>query len=143
MIGKGANEIRPAMLSEVEKILEKRQGTAGEFGFEQQTSLEYARRFCHLKYNDAKEMLDELEKLEVKLETAVKIVDMLPKNKSQLMLILVKDKVELAEKKMEKVEALIAEYSKKAKKFEPKAEALPDAPAAVMAEDAKEKKKSG
>jgi len=151
MIGKGANEIRPAMLSEVEKILEKRQGTAGEFGFEQQTSLEYARRFSHLKYNDAKEMEDELEKLEVKAETAVKIVDLLPKNKSQLMLILVKDKVELPEKKMEKVEALIAEYSKKAKKFEPKVESLPDAPAAVPAEaapaatpaeDGKEKKKS-
>ena len=146
MIGKGANEIRPAMLAEVEKILEKRQGTAGEFGFEQQTSLEYAKRFSHLKYNDAKEMLDELEKLEVKTETAVKIVDILPKNKSQLMLILVKDKVELAEKKMEKVEALIAEYSKKARKFEPKVEALPDAPAAVPtdapAEDGKEKKKS-
>ena len=151
MIGKGANEIRPAMLSEVEKILEKRQGTAGEFGFEQQTTLEYAKRFSHLKYNDAKEMLDELEKLEVKTETAVKIVDLLPKNKSQLMLILVKDKVELAEKKMEKVEALIAEYAKKAKKFEPKIEALPDAPSAapaaekpsdVPAEDAKEKKKS-
>jgi len=134
MIGKGANEIRPALLAEVEKILEKRQGTAGEFGFEQQTSLEYAKRFSHLKYSDAKEMLDELEKLEVKSETAVKIVDLLPKNKSQLMLILVKDKVELPEKKMEKVEALIAEYSKKAKKFEPKVEALPDAPAAVLAD---------
>jgi hypothetical protein len=90
-------------------------------------------------------MLDELEKLEVKTETAVKIVDLLPKNKSQLMLILVKDKVELAEKKMEKVEALISEYSKKAKKFEPKVEALPDAPvaaAAAPAEDAAEKQKS-
>ena len=130
MIGKGANEIRPALLAEVEKILDKRQGTAGEFGFEQQTSLSYAKRFSHLKYSDAKAMLDELEKLEVKAETAVKIVDLLPKNKSQLMLILVKDKVELAEKKMEKVEALIAEYSKKAKKFEPKVEAPPEAPAA-------------
>jgi len=144
MIGKGANEIRPALLSEVEKILEKRQGTAGEFGFEQQTSLEYAKRFSHLKYNDAKEMLEGLEKLEIKAETAVKIVDILPKNKSQLMLILVKDKVELAEKKMEKVEALIAEYSMKAKKFEPKVEALPEAPAAapgVQAEEGKEKAK--
>ena len=130
MIGKGANEIRPALLSEVEKILEKRQGTAGEFGFEQQTSLEYAKRFSHLKYNDAKEMQDELEKLEIKAETAVKIVDLLPKNKSQLMLVLQKDKVELSEKAMAKVEELIAAYSKKAKKFEPKAEPVPDVPAA-------------
>jgi DNA-directed RNA polymerase subunit F len=147
MIGKGANEIRPALLAEVEKILDKRQGTSGEFGFEQQTALEYAKRFSHLKYNDAKEMLDELEKLEVKTETAVKIVDLLPKNKSQLMLILVKDKVELPEKKMEKVESLIEEYSKKARKFEPKVEAAPEAPAAAAieaekpAEEGKEKKK--
>ena len=150
MIGKGANEIRPALLSEVEKILDKRQGTTGEFGFEQQTSLEYAKRFSHLKYNDAKEMLGEIEKLEIKTETAVKIVDLLPKNKSQLMLILVKDKVELSEKKMEKVESLIAEYSKKARKFEPKIEVLPDAAVAAVveekapdasAEDGKDKKK--
>ncbi|MFA6214362.1 MAG: hypothetical protein WC717_03730 [Candidatus Micrarchaeia archaeon] len=138
MIGKGANEIRPALLAEVEKILDKRQGTAGEFGFEQQTTLDYAKRFSHLKYGEAKEMLDELEKLEVKTETAVKIVDLLPKNKSQLMLILVKDKVELPEKKMEKVEALIAEYSKKARKFEPKVEAALEAPAAAPAEAAPE-----
>jgi len=130
MIGKGANTIRPATLAEVEKILDKRQGVGGgEFGFEQQTSLEYAKRFSHLKHSEAKEMLDELEKLEVKTEAAVKIVDLLPKNKSQLMLVLQKDKVELSEKNMAKLEELIATYSKKAKKFEPKAELVAEAPA--------------
>jgi DNA-directed RNA polymerase subunit F len=128
MIGKGANTIRPATLAEVEKILDKRQGVGGgEFGFEQQTSLNYAKRFSHLKYNDAKEMQDELEGIGIKPETAVKIVDLLPANKSQLMLVLSKDKVELAEKKMSQLEAIIAAYSKKAKKFEPKAEPVPDA----------------
>jgi DNA-directed RNA polymerase subunit F len=135
MIGKGANTIRPATLAEVEKILDKRQSVGGgEFGFEQQTSLEYAKRFSHLKYSEASEMLGELEKLEVKTETAVKIVDLLPKNKSQLMLILSKDKVELSEKKLAHAEEIIATYSKKAKKFEPKVEALPAA--AVPAEGA-------
>ena len=135
MIGKGANTIRPATLAEVEKILDKRQSVGGgEFGFEQQTSLEYARRFAHLKYSDAAEMLEALEKHEVKTETAVKIVDLLPKNKSQLMLILSKDKVELSEKKLAQVEEIIATYSKKAKKFEPKVEAVPEA--AVAAEGA-------
>jgi len=131
MIGKGANTIRPATLAEVEKILDKRQGVGGgEFGFEQQTSLEYAKRFSHLKHSEAKEMLAELEKLEVKAEAAVKIVDLLPKSKSQLMLVLQKDKVELSEKGLAKVEELIAAYSKKAKKFEPKAEPAPEAPSA-------------
>lgn len=137
MIGKGANTIRPATLAEVEKILDKRQGVGGgEFGFEQQTSLEYAKRFAHLKFSDAKEMLEELVKQDVKEETAVKIVDLLPKNNSQLMLILSKDKVELPEKKLARVEEIIAEYGKKAKKFEPKAEAVPDAAIAAAAADA-------
>jgi DNA-directed RNA polymerase subunit F len=148
MIGKGANTIRPATLAEVEKILEKRQGVGGgEFGFEQQTSLDYAKRFSHLKYNDAKEMLEEVEKLDIKPEAAVKIVDLLPVNKSQLMLVLSKDKVELSEKKMSQLEGIIAAYSKKAKKFEPKAEIVPDAPpaepsdeGAKNAEKGKEKK---
>jgi DNA-directed RNA polymerase subunit F len=148
MIGKGANTIRPATLAEVEKILDKRQGVGGgEFGFEQQTSLEYAKRFSHLKYNDAMEMVEELGKLEIKPETAVKIVDLLPSNKSQLMLVLSKDKLELSEKKMSQLEGIIASYSKKAKKFEPRAEPVPDAapaePAAAddgKAEKGKEKK---
>jgi DNA-directed RNA polymerase subunit F len=153
MIGKGANTIRPATLAEVEKILDKRQSVGGgEFGFEQQTSLEYAKRFSHLKYNDATEMLGELEKLEVKTETAVKIVDLLPKNKSQLMLILSKDKVELSEKKLAQAEEIIALYSKKAKKFEPKVEALvaavppegvPSAPVAEGDGEHGKEKKSG
>lgn len=143
MIGKGANEIRPATLAEVLKVLEKRQGTAGEFGFEQQTTLEYARRFSHLKLSDAEEMYKELVELEVKPEIAVKVVDLLP-IKSQLMLILAKDKVELPEKKMEKVLELVAKFQKKAKKFEPKAvEAQPahlsaPAPEAEKPAEAKE-----
>jgi len=132
MIGKGANEIRPATLAEVLKVLEKRQGTAGEFGFEQQTTLEYARRFSHLKLSDAEEMYKELVELEVKPETAVKVVDLLP-IKSQLMLILAKNKEELPEKKMEKVLELVAKFQKKAKKFEPK---VIDAPAAVPSPEA-------
>jgi len=135
MIGKGANEIRPATLAEVLKVLEKRQGTAGEFGFEQQTTLEYAKRFAHLKLSDAEEMYKELIELEVKPEIAVKVVDLLP-IKNQLMLILAKDKVELPEKKMEKVLELVAKFQKKAKKFEPKVIEAPTAPVAVPAPEA-------
>jgi DNA-directed RNA polymerase subunit F len=120
MIGKGANEIRPVTLSEVTKILEKRQGTAGEFGFEQQTSLDYAKKFGRLKLPDAQEMQAEIEALGLKNETAVKIVDILPQNKSQLLLILSKDKAELSEKKFAEAEGIIAKFAKKAKKIESK-----------------------
>lgn len=146
MIGKGAREIRPATLAEVEKILDHRQGTGGEFGFEQQTTLDYAKRFSHLKLSDANSMLEELAKLDLKPETAVKIVDLLPKNKSQLMLVLSKDRAELADKKIAEIEEIIAKYSKKAKKIEVKkeepvaAEAAPEAaPAAHLLQEEKEK----
>lgn len=129
MIGKGVIDVRPLMLCEVAKMLEKRQGTAGEFGLEQQLSLDYARRFSHLKYSDAKKMLEELSALEIKTETAVKIVDILPKNKSQLLLILAKDKIDLPAKKLEQVQEIVLEYSKKAKKFEPKAKSAKESPA--------------
>ena len=120
MIGKGASEIRPATLAEVEKILNDRQGRGGgEFGFEQQTTLDYAKRFSHLKLSDATAMAKELVELGMKPESAVKAVDILP-NKSQLMLILAKDKSELPEKKMAEVLEIVAKFSKKAKKFEPK-----------------------
>ena len=118
MIGKGAHEIRPATLAEVAKILEKRQGTIGEFGFEQQTTLDYAKRFAKLKLSDAQELAAELEKLGMKGETAVKIADILPASKSQLALVLAKDKPDLSEKKIAEVEELVAKYSKKAKKIE-------------------------
>lgn len=119
MIGKGTNESRPATLEEVKRILEKRQGTAGEFGFEQQTTLSYAQRFAHLSHTDTEAMLKDVSELGLQPSTAVKIVDILPRNKAQIMLIFSKDKAELSEKKMAELEEIIAKFSKKAKKLEP------------------------
>ena len=130
MIGKGANEVRPATLAEVVKILEKRQGTVGEFGFEQQTTLDYSKRFARLKLSDAQELFSELEKLGLKAETAAKITDILPISRAQLLLILAKDKSDLPEKKMAEVEELVGKAAKKAKKVEPKGAEQPAAPEA-------------
>lgn len=145
MIGKGANEIRPVTLAEVEKILDKRQGTGGEFGFEQQTTHNYAKTFAHLKLTDAQEMQKELEELEIPASAAVKVVDILPKVKAQLLLILAKDRVELSDKKLSEAEAIIAKYSKKAKKLviekPPEPAAAPEAAAAEKPAEAKEEKK--
>ncbi|MCX8198317.1 MAG: RNA polymerase Rpb4 family protein [Candidatus Micrarchaeota archaeon] len=119
MIGKGASQIRPVTLAEVERILEKRQGTLGEFGFEQQTTLDYAKRFAKLKLSDAQELCEQLASLGIKPETAVKIADILPQNKALLGLILAKDRSDISEKKVAEIEELVAKYAKKAKKIEP------------------------
>ena len=147
MIGKGAQEIRPVTLSEVEKILDKRQGTGGEFGFEQQTTLTYAKTFAHLKLSDAQDLQADLEKHGLKPETAVKVVDIMPRTKSQLLLILAKDKTDLSEKNFAAVEELVAKYQKKAKKLviEKAPEAVPVAAAEAPVEPAapaKEEKES-
>ena len=134
MIGKGAQEIRPVTLSEVEKILDKRQGTGGEFGFEQQTTLTYAKTFAHLKLSDAQDLQADLEKHGLKPETAVKVVDIMPRTKSQLLLILAKDKTDLSEKNFAAVEELVAKYQKKAKKLV--IEKAPEAAPAVAAAEA-------
>ena len=145
MIGKGANEVRPATLAEVVKVLEKRQGTIGEFGFEQQTTLDYAKRFAKLKLSDAQELCEELAKLGLKPETAAKVTDILPANKAQLALIIVKDRAEVSDKKIGEIEELVAKFSKKAKKIEPLPVQAPppEAPAAeaTAAEAPKEEKK--
>lgn len=142
MIGKGTNETKPVTLAEVRRILEKRQGTAGEFGFEQQTTLSYAQRFAHLSHSDAEAMLKDVEGLGLPAATAVKIVDMLPKNKAQIMLIFSKDKSELSEKKMAELEAIITKFAKKAKKLEPVKIEEPK-PAEPPPEDGKSGKKEG
>ncbi|MCX8175451.1 MAG: RNA polymerase Rpb4 family protein [Candidatus Micrarchaeota archaeon] len=137
MIGKEIAATRPATLAEVARILERRQGTGGEFGFEQQTTLDYAKRFARLKQADAEELVAELQSLGLSPESAVKIADLLPAHRSQLMLILSKDKNEGAEKKADAVAELVAKYAKKAKKIEPlKASEEPpqNAPAAEQAE---------
>ena len=143
MIGKGSNESKPVTLVEVKRILEKRQGTAGEFGFEQQTALSYAQRFAHLTHSEAEAMEKELLELELPLSTAVKIVDLLPKSKAQIMLIFAKDKAELSEKKMAELEGIIAKFGKKAKKLEPlKIEEVKptEAPAEALLESEKKEK---
>lgn len=115
---KNVSDVRPALLAEVEKILSVRQGTGGEFGFEQQTALDYAKKFSHLSLSNAEKMKEEIEKLEIKSETAAKIVDMLPKNRSLLLLILAKERSDFSEKKIEQIEEIIARFCKKEKKKE-------------------------
>jgi DNA-directed RNA polymerase subunit F len=97
MIGNSNTSSRPASLSEVQKILEERQ-KVGDFGFEQQTSLEYAKKFAK---EGSEDLAAELEKSgKLKRETAVKIADIRPKSISTLAAILSKDKIDATDAEM-------------------------------------------
>ena len=66
MLGRKVENPRPATLAEVRKILEQR-SVEPDFGYEQQTSLDYARKFAKLTPEDAakfsKEMTEEIPAL--------------------------------------------------------------------------------
>ena len=130
MIGKGTNSTKPVTLPEVLDILEHRRAS-GDIGYEQQTCYDYANKFAKITKAKAEKLVEDIcgnEK--IKPETAVKIIDIMPKYKSQLNIILLKDKCELSDKEKEKVLELVASVKQKERK---KAE---EAPAEAPAEEA-------
>lgn len=88
MIGKTVTQPKPITLAQVEEILSKRSAD-GEFGYEQQKSFEYAKKFAKISARKAVELLGQLqEEFGVPYEAAVKIVDAMPKHAAQLRVLL-------------------------------------------------------
>lgn len=110
MIGKTSANSKPVTLAEVESILEKRKNE-GEMGYEQQACLDYVKKFNKLTKEQADDMLGELMKNEsVKEAAAIKIVDILPAYKSQLKMLLAKERIELSEDELAKLMATVQKY---------------------------------
>jgi DNA-directed RNA polymerase subunit F len=120
MIGRRVTKRRVASLAEVEKLLRER---GGELGYGQQASLEYAKKFAKVGKETADELIEKLTQNEkISAWTAVKIVDVMPKYKSQITAIAVKEKCDLTEKEKDEVIKIIAEALPKKEEKEEKAE---------------------
>ena len=99
---------RPVPLTDVKEILREREKEEGELAYEQAQSLENADKFAESTPAKAKKLISEIEKGgKIPLETAVKIVDIMPKHVSTLKAILIKDKVELSDGELEAVIKLL------------------------------------
>ncbi|MEW6329498.1 MAG: RNA polymerase Rpb4 family protein [Candidatus Micrarchaeota archaeon] len=110
MIGKETLKSRAAALGEVGDILEARRAD-GELGFEQQVTLDHAKKFTRLGKEKREELLKELLGFEkVKEEAAVKIVDLMPANADQLRLIFSKERYSLDEGEAEEVLDVVKKY---------------------------------
>ncbi len=110
MIGKETLKSRTAMLGEVADILEARKND-GELGFEQQVTLDHAKKFTRLGKEKREEMLKELLGFEkIKEEAAVKIVDLMPANADQLRLIFSKERYSFDEKETGEVLDVVKKY---------------------------------
>jgi len=113
MLGRKELNSQPVSLAEVKKILQER-SKEPDFGYEQQTCLDYANAFCKLKEQDAKKLVEELMKIEgMTLDAAIKITDILPPYKTTLNTILAKDKITLDEDKLTSVLELVKKASGK------------------------------
>jgi DNA-directed RNA polymerase subunit F len=103
MIGKKTEDSHSVTLPEVKALLEAR-ASQPDFGYEQQTSLDYSKKFAKLEKGDADKLLAALMEIDgMKMEAAVKLVDIMPMFKSQLVPILAKDKVLLSDSAQAKV----------------------------------------
>jgi DNA-directed RNA polymerase subunit F len=95
-------------LAEVKDALKKREKESEELAYEQAQSLEHADKFSEVTPAKAKKLISEIRKNEkIPEETAVKIVDIMPKHVSTLKAILIKDNVELSDEELEAIIKLL------------------------------------
>lgn len=114
MLGRKVESTRPVSLVEVKRILEQR-SVEPDFGYEQQTSLDYARKLAKLTVEDAakleKELVEEVPAL--KAEALVKIVDILPVHESTIGAILAKERISLSPAQNAAVLEIVAKFRTK------------------------------
>ncbi len=111
MLGRKVEGAHPVSLVEVRQILEPRSVEA-DFGYEQQTSLDYARKFAKLTPEDAAKMAKELgeEIPALKGEHTVKFVDILPTHPSSISAILAPTRIALSPAQTAKCLEIIAKF---------------------------------
>ena len=111
MLGRKVEGAHAVSLVEVRQILEQRAGEP-DFGYEQQTSLDYARKFAKLTPEDAGKMSKELgeEIPALKGEALSKLIDMLPLHASSITAILAHSRIALSPAQSAKCLELIAKY---------------------------------
>ncbi len=113
MIGKTNSRGRLVSVSEVKEILEERQKD-GELGYEQTLAYEYTKKFNKLSKADAEKMKKELEAFGLGEKLALKVMEIMPADVSQLKLILAMDKsrAPTEDTELAKIMEVVKSYSK-------------------------------
>ena len=102
------NSSNPVSVAEAKELINKRLKD-GELNYEQTLAIEHAEKFANGTAKAMKKKAEELVKKNEKLtlETAVKIVDIEPKNISTLKSIMLKDKIELTDEELTEILKLL------------------------------------
>lgn len=107
-------EKKRATLEEARTILEERV-KEGEITFEQQTALDYAKKFSKLDSELSKKMEDELAEIIEDGESRKKLVDLLPKTVELIKIVLQKNEVSISADSLSKVLEICKNYRKLAR----------------------------
>jgi len=99
---------QPITISQAMELLEERK-KEGELNYEQNAALEHCKKVSSLSAKKANEKVDLLLEKNKKLlpETAVKLIDVKPKQASTVKAILLKDKIELSDEEIEELLKLL------------------------------------
>jgi DNA-directed RNA polymerase subunit F len=103
--------VKYVSLSEVKSLLEKEEKKR-ELTYEQKLALEHAKHFSKLGITKAKNMVEELVKLERITEPfAFKIVDILPMHPEEVRAIFAKERFTLEDDEVKKIIKIVEKYS--------------------------------
>ncbi|MFQ5975623.1 MAG: DNA-directed RNA polymerase subunit F [Candidatus Hydrothermarchaeales archaeon] len=112
MIGKRLIEETAITKVEVGGILKKREKEVEELLYEQRLTLEHVRKFGKLKVKDAKNLAQELLKINDKIKPrhAMKVVDLLPKDESDIKAVFAKERFALTKDEIKEILSVVSKY---------------------------------
>lgn len=108
MIGKRVIDSEPVQSVKVKEILEEFSEN-NELTYEQNITLNHLSRFKKYSVEDSEKIIEELEEF-VKPKLAIRIVDLIPTDLSDLRLIFAKENVHLEKYEMEQILAILEKY---------------------------------
>ncbi len=104
-------EIKPVGMPEAKKIMSSYENRK-DLSYEQKIALEYLRKFTKLSYEKSKKFLEEISNvLRMSPETAIQILNILPKTPDEVRLIFAKERFSLKEEEIKKILEIVKKYS--------------------------------
>jgi len=111
VIGKKVLETEPVSITKIKEILEDLEKDY-ELNYEQNLTLDHARKFSKLEIEDAQKLIEELQDL-VKKKYAIRIADMLPQDLADLRLLFAKERVPIKKEDLDKILKIVKNYPPK------------------------------
>ncbi len=109
MIGKKVIDNEPIPAIKVREILEEFREDH-DLNYEQNITTDYIAKFEHFSVEDSESIIEELQAMDIKTKIAVRIVDLVPKDLSDLRLIFAKENVPIKKEDMEKILSILEKY---------------------------------